>query len=294
MAELTLHEISIEANQGRLAILANTIARLAVDAVNGMVIDIVPFEGDESIQTIVSGAVTAGDIIESYGDEGMLVEAQDAEELAQTANDQRRTSANVSVTSLVAQASLFYVFDMSNAGRLDEVEPRRLVYTQGSQQLGYYDEADGLSHQVRVTTIEGVEHVNKAREYEVDSTDGLVVQRLSITEVNHRIRSAKLGLTPVVDSLVERCVRLFGKIDDRLFNCFVGQFETTEQLDETLNEIGRNFQGASQEDEVGLILREVRIRSLARKESAALNVAHNTDMPTPEKLDTVTAGLALL
>ncbi len=219
------------------------------------------------------------------------LEPDEAEELQDEVAEIRCSSllsrASVEFVTLSGATDMFFTAEAYNAAPESErasVQIQHFDYEK-AEYVGRTwgdDEADHIT--LETATLFDASGAEVAKKFTVQSQEAGLLDALAIVSIRKAFRLIDHQNRLAADPLNRRAIEILGSRYAKAFSLMMGAFEKEHALDAQLSNIWTEFVGSAQEDEVGPLLDEIRVRAVAVKESMELSSSFGTSIPSAEKL----------
>jgi hypothetical protein len=214
---------------------------------------------------------------------------EDAVEMARIKNQAQLSVAELDFLALQAMATFKMVAENVETFS-DENPPTMLRYEKGRNMISFRQNLI-----LSATHLIGIEAFGSTSKFSLTHYDQLTTRQLQVMRLGDTIQSVDYSIKPIEDIQVQGWSKLFrGEHFASILNMLSARFKTEEELDDSISEVWSHFIGTAQEEEVGPLLDQIRIRAIATKDSIHLNDEFLLDLPSAEQLSEVISEISQL
>lgn len=281
------HEAYLQANMGQLTAIKTALEHIGNSASEQFVVT-TDYCGRRA-------KVVRDDFAIDHSDNELEIDQATIEKLAAIKKKARLSSARIALTGLQTHVSMHclaeYIKEHPQSGGLDmpwgqQGDDVLIPYMTGWYVLTSSALPDNKTLEISQAHIRGIafEGIESADAHVLTINEEALTQTLAISSRDGTIYNIQYKVGLSADPLIHRCITLFGSVFHELFLMLSGGINEDE-LNGKLNDIWLDYQGSSQEEEIGPLLEEVGQRARAVIHARELNFEHNVNLPSKQKLD---------
>lgn len=218
------------------------------------------------------------------------IDDETAEELAKVRSESLLASAKIELLTLGTMVTMKrYAESWRNASDAEKASmslanfPLFQYENAQCESVGWQAGESLYVHAVKAS-FDSAESDEVASMYKLVVSDGELLTELALSRIDGDMEQVMHEIKLVSDPLLRRVITTLGfRGIILLLNSVSGTFESEDDLDQSLSDVWLDYIGTALEDEVGPLLDEVRVRSMAAKDNLEFHRVFRSDLPDGEQ-----------